>query len=579
MIAQIRSRMPWRSGAVPARALMALLLLPFGSVLADPGNAGGTYARVRYMEGEVSIWRDAASEFDAVTTNSPVTPGDRVIVDGGRAEVELADGTLVWLDRDTRIDFRTLVDANDEVQRVTLLALERGTTRIETPESSNPDAAMQVDTQSGSIYILSAGSFRVEAVNGLTTLASLDGVAEFSGDNGSVLVRSGQRSAVEIGRSPRAPMRFNTRHQDDFDQYCVDRLQAYASGGTEDADGLEPVDLPDAVRPYATELSYYGRWSRIPTYGLVWRPRYAGAWNPYLRGFWSPDPTGWVWVSHDPWGWAPYHYGRWDYAANLGWFWSPGAVWGGAWVSYAVGPTYIGWCPLNYYNRPILRDPRAVNQVDIAIGSLDTRGWQFLSTGQFGWRGGPDTVVIRGDRLPRTTRLVVTKSLPQFDPRVIAKRPERATSLMESVRHDRAATPAAPPGAEPARSFRTTERRFERAPGPDRRPAGAAPQALGPGRPSPSSHRDRSPATATAPRSSPLPLVADCHRPDPAAPDRLPGRPRNPALERLVQGARPPAAECVDSDPSNATQPGADARPAPSKSPREGAKPGKSRRK
>ncbi len=571
MFAQIHRRTQRWCVDVPAWAAVVLLLPSFGMVLADPGNAGATYARVRYLEGDVRIERDATADLDAVTTNSPVTPGDRVIVEGGRAEIELADGALVWLDHDSRIAFRTLADANSEFERITLLALENGAMRIEVPESDDPDAAVQVDTEAGSIYLLSAGTFRIETADGLTTLASLGGVAEFSGDGGSVLVRSGQRSAVEGGRSPGAPTRYNTQRQDDFDRFCVDRVRAYASEAADAVAGNEAVDLPDAVRPYAPELSYYGAWSRIPTYGLVWRPHYAGAWNPYLRGYWTSCPTGWVWVSFDPWGWAPYHYGRWDYAANFGWFWSPGAVWGGAWVSFAVGTSTIGWCPLNYYNRPVFRDAWAINQVEVSVGSLDARGWQFLSTGRFGWRGGPDTVIFRGDRLPRGTPLVVTRSLPQFDPRVIAKQPERAASLMDRVRRDRAASPAALQGEGTSRAFRTMERRSDRRPGTNRPRVTFTPAAVGTGRPSPSSPRDRPRATVPAPRPVSEPS-AETHQ-------QALVRPRSPAVERLVEGARPPAGERAAPKSPIAAKPVADPQPVPSRPPREEAKPGNNRRK
>jgi hypothetical protein len=376
-------------------------------------------------------------------------------------------------------------------------------------------------------------------------------------------------------------MRFNTQRRDGFDQFCVERVRAYGSedSGGAGADAINAVELPDAVRPFAPELSYYGTWSRIPTYGLVWRPHYAGAWNPYLRGYWTASPAGWVWVSYDPWGWAPYHYGRWDYASNLGWFWSPGAVWGGAWVRFAVGPTHIGWSPLNYYNRPVFQDAWAVNRVDLSIGGMDARGWQFLSTRRFGWRGGADTVIVRADRLPRSTPLVMTGSLPRFDPRVIAQRPDRAADLMESVRRDRTTAPEAPLDAEASRPFRVMERRIDRGSRAARRPVGSAPAAVGTRRPSLFRYQERCPVAATAPSPKPLPVAGDCSRPGPTTPDRLPGRMHNPALERLVEGARQPAAEHVVPAPPDTAKPAADAPSAPAKPAREEPKSGRNRRK
>jgi hypothetical protein len=38
----------------------------------------------------------------------------------------------------------------------------------------------------------------------------------------------------------------------------------------------------------------------------------------------------------------------------LGWYWIPGNAWGPAWVNWAYGGDYIGWCPLGLHDRPVL---------------------------------------------------------------------------------------------------------------------------------------------------------------------------------------------------------------------------------
>jgi translation initiation factor IF-2 len=37
----------------------------------------------------------------------------------------------------------------------------------------------------------------------------------------------------------------------------------------------------------------------------------------------------------------------------MGWYWTPSSIWGPAWVSWAVGGGYVGWCPLGVHNRPV----------------------------------------------------------------------------------------------------------------------------------------------------------------------------------------------------------------------------------
>lgn len=563
------------------------LLAVFGPARAEE-DSGATYGRVRYLDGALTIEQTSEGEVVDGTINTPVAAGDRALTIGGRAEIELADSSVVWMDADSRVEFRTLADIQNRHERTNLLALTQGSIRVESRDPEDPDAVFQIDTEAGSIYLLSGGVFRIDAVGETTTVSSYGGVAEFSGDGGSVLVRSGQRSSVQSDQSPSYPRRFNTQREDEFDRFCTERSGAYLHQG---ADEPYDEDLPEEVRPYAPELSFYGTWRTIPTYGRVWRPHYAGVWSPYHHGYWSWSHRSWVWVSYDPWGWAPYHYGRWDYAGDIGWFWVPGAVWSGAWVSFAVGPSYIGWCPLNYWNVPVFHEVWIVNRPTVSVGRLDPRGWRFVPSGRFAQRG-VDTIVLRGDRLPRNTDLVVTQRLPQFDPRVIARRPERASSLVDAARRTRVAPPVsqAPGGA--LASFRAAERRVARGPiarsaatRPKSEPApgqvtrvprarthpgttASVPRVSGPSHQSP----DRPGQGAPARRGPPSDRDDEHKTRPPTAKDSQPPREPEPArgraMERLFEGtrtkvpppppqaARPPAANpSPTSDPQRATDP------------------------
>jgi hypothetical protein len=110
--------------------------------------------------------------------------------------------------------------------------------------------------------------------------------------------------------------------------------------------------LPHAVQSYAYELDDHGDWYQEPDYGYVWYPRVDAGWAPYTYGRWGYTGFGHTWISSEPWGWAPYHYGRWGFG-HRGWYWIPGATWGPAWVSFAIGPTWVGWSPLGYYGGPV----------------------------------------------------------------------------------------------------------------------------------------------------------------------------------------------------------------------------------
>ena len=426
----------------------------------DDPEYGSVYGRIRYLEGGLTLERAGEGSVTDGVVNDPVTPGDRVSTEDGRAEISLADGSVVWFDQDTRVSLRNLADLDNRYEKTNLIALESGAFRVDTSDPESRDQTFRIDTEAGSIYLLSGGSYRIENEDGATTVYSFRGVAELSGDEDSVLVRTGERSSVQPGRLPSEPRRFNTARLDDFDRFVDSRQEAFLRRGGDGDSRDIPQDVPYEVRPYMSELSYYGSWRMVPSYGWVWRPVYAGSWGPYTNGYWSWCRGGWVWVSYDPWGWAPYHYGRWDFATDIGWVWIPGRVWSGAWVSFAVGPSYVGWCPLNYYNRPVFHDVTIVNTTYINVNHLRPRGWRFVNVDRFDERR-PGRSFVRADRLPRGTEVVLTSRLPRFDSKETGRRPDQGERLMEQVRRDRTPLPAAVDRESRPVSFRSMEKDSE----------------------------------------------------------------------------------------------------------------------
>jgi hypothetical protein len=103
-----------------------------------------------------------------------------------------------------------------------------------------------------------------------------------------------------------------------------------------------------SVGIFYDRLAPHGRWVRHASHGYVFVPVGVGRnWRPYTQGRWVySNACGWYWASDEPFGWATYRYGRWGYHRTMGWFWVPGNVWGCAWVTWRVGPDYVGWAPL-----------------------------------------------------------------------------------------------------------------------------------------------------------------------------------------------------------------------------------------
>jgi hypothetical protein len=142
-------------------------------------------------------------------------------------------------------------------------------------------------------------------------------------------------------------VRFNTARLDEFDRWSESR-----EAGRSRTEDIVVRSLPYQVQSYAYDLAGHGDWYPEQDYGYVWYPRVEVGWAPYTYGRWGYTHYGHTWISNEPWGWAPYHYGRWGFG-HRGWYWIPGATWGPAWVSFAIGPTWVGWSPLGYHNQPV----------------------------------------------------------------------------------------------------------------------------------------------------------------------------------------------------------------------------------
>lgn len=360
------------------------------------------FARVRYLDGAVSAIRDDGAA-DDLNFNEPVYRGDRIeSLGGGRVELQLPDGTLVRLDRDSVLDVEELLDPSWSRSSPSLLGLNEGSLQLDIDDSRDGDA-IRIDTPAASIYPLERGAVRIDIDRGDWVRVMVEyGRVEVAGERGSVILNSGERTTVRSGGRPSSPARYNAMGRDAFGAWVAHRDDVYDFRASR---GREYDDLPDEVRPYYGELSQHGRWYFDDDYGWCWLPRVSADWRPYWSGAWSSGPYGPVWVSSDPWGWCTYRYGRWEHRARFGWCWIPGRVFAPAHVYWYYGPSYVGWCPLGFYDRPV--------QLSISFGWgggwFDHCPWAFIPYGRF-YRVDPRHVrPPRGELVNDIRRGVVTR--------------------------------------------------------------------------------------------------------------------------------------------------------------------------
>ncbi|MGH9591862.1 MAG: DUF6600 domain-containing protein, partial [Bryobacteraceae bacterium] len=122
-------------------------------------------------------------------------------------------------------------------------------------------------------------------------------------------------------------------------------------------------------------------------------------WRPYADGYWAYTDDGWTWISYEDFGWATYHYGRWDFRADFGWYWVPQTQWAPAWVAWRSGGDYVGWAPLPPSAR--YEDGRA--RVEVNAGLIAPSSFVFVEQRHFMDNHRPATVIVNNTTIVNKT--------------------------------------------------------------------------------------------------------------------------------------------------------------------------------
>jgi hypothetical protein len=330
-------------------AVAFLVSIPLGlSAQSDTPSEGyyaPSYARLTYVSGDVFVQRPSDLGTEKAEVNLALVRGDKLGTGVGQVEIHFGRRNYLRLDDNTKVEFALLPVEGDD--RIKIHVLE-GSAYLRVSALAG-DKAIEVHTPDASTYILEEGLYRFNvSVNKQTEFIVLEGSLEAAGEEGSVVVHSRQSLLASDGRLLADPDNYYSR-SDAFDQWNQSRDALFAQRSST---RYLPSDLGD----YEEELDQNGQWTYEQPYGYVWTPYgIDDDWRPYMYGHWSwYAGLGWNWISSEPWGWSVYHYGRWHWRFGLGWYWIPQNHWGPAWVHWWWDNDYIGWCPLSYYNRPVV---------------------------------------------------------------------------------------------------------------------------------------------------------------------------------------------------------------------------------
>ncbi|MFY9910254.1 MAG: FecR family protein [Candidatus Sulfotelmatobacter sp.] len=282
--------------------------------------------RLSDVQGTVQINKNSGLGFERAFMNLPITQGTQLrTLESGRAEVEFEDGSTLRLVPNTTVVFSRLT-SHDASNRFSTVNLVEGKAYINWLGKSGDEFALNFSGEK--VELKQAAHFRVEDSLDTAELANFKNAVEVEGPSGAVKVEKNKTVTFDVN-DPQSRVAKNVKPDpyDKWDAQSNDYHNQYAKNN------------PSPYGYGVSDLSYYGGYSNVPGYGMLWQPYFAGAaWNPFMDGAWSWYPgMGFMWASAYPWGWMPYYYGNWMYAPGYGWGWQPGT-----WNTWHGGLHYVG---------------------------------------------------------------------------------------------------------------------------------------------------------------------------------------------------------------------------------------------
>ncbi len=296
-------------------------------------------ARFASVRGNVTWRADEGLEWSPATTNLPLRQSAQIwVTDGGRAEVQFDDGSVLRLGSGALVTLKTLY--SDQDGEFTQITVNEG---LATLRARHERSVYRMDTPLVSVTARGPARLRLGVGEGVE-IAVREGQANVEGSLGKATIQNGDYLDLQNANTPYDPRR--VPGEDNWDKWNDERDEALDGAVQRPSHQY----LPPNISLVASDLDDNGTWRDDPEYGHVWCPRVESAdWRPYYHGHWTfVNPFGWTWVSDESWGWAPYHYGTWV-SRSYGWAWRPGPVnqyWSPAVVHFTEYGDRVAWCPL-----------------------------------------------------------------------------------------------------------------------------------------------------------------------------------------------------------------------------------------
>jgi hypothetical protein len=316
-----------------------ILLAAAVALMALPAFAGSQARIVRLSDvhGTVQIDKNNGMGFENAFLNLPITQGVQVRTrDNGRAEIEFEDGSAMRLAPNTTVEFSRL-NLDDSGNRISQVNLVTGMAYVNWLGKDG----ITLNFSRESVVVDHAAHFRLDTSSERAHLAVFKGEVAIDGSAGKSTVAKNKTVTFDVAQDDKSAVAGNIAAQplDSWDRDANAYHDQYAKNNVSSPYGYGLSDL-----------NYYGAYSNVPGYGMMWQPFFTGVgWDPFADGAWGWYPgMGYMFASAYPWGWLPYRYGNWAFIPGNGWMWQPGG-----WNTWVPVPSYTA-TTLTHVNAPVV---------------------------------------------------------------------------------------------------------------------------------------------------------------------------------------------------------------------------------
>ncbi len=280
---------------------------------------------ISLAEGDVKIIKTDGEMFKA-KVNYPLVTGDVILTGNkGRCELQLANGTLLRLDKNSDMKLISLLtESITSSKKISTLKLMNGT--IYSMSQVYKNEILQVITPQISVKMENRSTNMISTTEKESSVRVIRGkVGVIYGEQKKTYLKSGQYVIF-----PRKGKKYDAKLSADDEFLSWNKainmnFKKLHYGNSKVPDQIY-IHSPGIVHFAERFSTKFGTWEYNEYFGYVWKPgtEVFKDRRPFFDANFVEIDGELVMVPNQAWGWAPVHLGTWFFSNRDGWVWIPG---------------------------------------------------------------------------------------------------------------------------------------------------------------------------------------------------------------------------------------------------------------